>query len=144
MDNAVGQAVPNPDADRPRPPAWEGPAIALGFLLAFAFKKLGNDKEARVWYDKAVDWMMKNRSKEPRLLLLRVDELEPLRLLVALQPCDELDALVERAHDRAVVVGDLRAQLLAAAAQQRNQHQRQLQLSDRDQLGYPVGADAAL
>src|SRR6478672_3505201 len=45
------------------------------------------------------------------LLTLGVDERHPARLLVALQPRDELQPRVDRLDDRAVVVGDLLSQL---------------------------------
>src|SRR5215212_3461950 len=40
------------------------------------------------------------------LLALRVDEADAVRLLVALQARDELEPLVQRLHQLAVVVGD--------------------------------------
>ena len=48
---------------------------------------------------------------EHPLLALRVDEAEPARLLVRLHLCDEPQPLVDRVHDRAVVVRDLLAEL---------------------------------
>jgi tetratricopeptide (TPR) repeat protein len=41
------------------------------FLLALAHKQLGNAKEAREWYDKAVEWMNKNAPQDGDLRLLR-------------------------------------------------------------------------
>jgi hypothetical protein len=43
------------------------------FLLAFAHKQLGNAKEAREWYDRAVEWMNKNAPHSRDLRLLRAE-----------------------------------------------------------------------
>src|SRR5205823_6993485 len=48
---------------------------------------------------------------EHPLLALGIDEREPARFLVVLQPRDELQPGVDRFDDRAVGIGDLLAQL---------------------------------
>jgi hypothetical protein len=40
------------------------------FFLAMAHRQLGDKDEARRWYDKAVEWMDRNRPRDPELLRL--------------------------------------------------------------------------
>jgi tetratricopeptide (TPR) repeat protein len=43
------------------------------FVLAIVHRRLGHDQEARVWYDKAVAWMAKNRPQNPGLTRIRAE-----------------------------------------------------------------------
>jgi tetratricopeptide (TPR) repeat protein len=49
------------------------------FFLAMAHKQLGETDKARAWYDKAVEWMDKNRPTNEELLRFRADAEELMK-----------------------------------------------------------------
>ncbi len=50
------------------------------FLLAMAHQQLGHKKEARTWYDKAIEWMDKNRPKDAGLKRIRTEAAKVLMI----------------------------------------------------------------
>src|SRR5262249_31451474 len=51
----------------------EGSDSSSGFFLAMAYWQLGEKKDARAWYDKAVQWMDKNNPKDEELRRFRAE-----------------------------------------------------------------------
>src|SRR5262249_31808339 len=47
-------------------------------FLAMAYQKLSRPKQAREWYDKSVEWMVKHKSKDDELRRFRAEAEEVL------------------------------------------------------------------
>jgi serine/threonine-protein kinase len=61
----------------PRKITWGNDIASTWFYLAMAYSRLGQDQEARSWYDKAVQWIDKNAPQE-ELRRLRAEAAELL------------------------------------------------------------------